>query len=91
MASWGKGYSELLTPCYNDQGQLNGELGPLDPTRNSTYNALWLLFREAAQVFPDSYLHLGGDEVPFDCWQVRQAAHCFCDHNGHSEENLPLT
>ncbi|KAL0048809.1 hypothetical protein WJX82_011636 [Trebouxia sp. C0006] len=69
VASWGKGYPELLTQCYNDQGKPNGELGPLDPTRNSTYNALWLLFREAAQVFPDSYIHLGGDEVPFDCWQ----------------------
>ncbi|KAL3160605.1 hypothetical protein ABBQ32_010536 [Trebouxia sp. C0010 RCD-2024] len=68
-ASWGKGYPELLTQCYDEQGMPNGQLGPLDPTRNSTYNALWLLFREAAQVFPDSYLHLGGDEVPFDCWQ----------------------
>ena len=69
-ASWGKGYPKLLTQCYDEQGVPNGQLGPLDPTRNSTYNALWLLFREAAQVFPDSYLHLGGDEVPFDCWQV---------------------
>lgn len=69
VASWGKGYPELLTQCYNGQGKPNGELGPLDPTRNSTYTALWLLFREAAQVFPDSYIHLGGDEVPFDCWQ----------------------
>ncbi len=69
-ASWGKAYPELLTECYDDQGKLTGELGPMDPTRNSTYNLLWLLFREAAQVFPDSYLHLGGDEVPFDCWQV---------------------
>ena len=43
----------------------------MDPTKNSTYNTLWLLLREAAQVFPDSYLHLGGDEVPFDCWQVK--------------------
>lgn len=74
-ASWGKGYPKLLTQCYDEQGLLNGRLGPLDPTRNSTYNALWLLFREAAQVFPDSYLHLGGDEVPFDCWQVCLGTH----------------
>lgn len=74
-ASWGKGYPELLTQCYDDQGVPNGQLGPLDPTKNSTYNALWLLLREAAQVFPDSYLHLGGDEVPFDCWQVCSSPH----------------
>ena len=70
VASWGKGYPELLTKCHDDQGKPNGELGPMNPTKNSTYSTLWLLLREAAQVFPDSYLHLGGDEVPFDCWQV---------------------
>ena len=69
-ASWGKGYPELLTQCYDEKGMPNGRLGPLNPARNSTYNALWLLLREAAQLFPDTYLHLGGDEVPFDCWQV---------------------
>lgn len=69
-ASWGKGYPELLTQCCDKQGVPNGQLGPLNPTRNSTYNALWLLLREAAQLFPDTYLHLGGDEVPIDCWQV---------------------
>lgn len=78
-ASWGKGYPELLTQCYDEQGMPNGQLGPLNPTRNSTYNALWLLLREAAQLFPDTYLHLGGDEVPFDCWQVCLGTH-FCVH-----------
>ena len=69
-ASWGKGYPDLLTPCYTDS-QPNGELGPLTPAHNGTFEALWALFRELATLFPDSYLHLGGDEVPFDCWQAR--------------------
>jgi hexosaminidase len=42
----------------------------MNPVRNSTYEALWALLREAAAAFPDTYVHLGGDEVPFDCWQV---------------------
>ena len=78
-ASWGKGYPELLTQCCDEQGMPNGQLGPLNPTRNSTYNALWLLLREAAQLFPDTYLHLGGDEVPFDCWQVCPGTPLFVD------------
>ena len=71
--SWGRGYPELLTPCYTN-GQLNGELGPLNPASNGTYEALWALIRETASLFPDSYLHLGGDEVPFSCWEVRALA-----------------
>ena len=78
-ASWGKGYPELLTQCYDEQGHPNGQLGPLDPTQNATYTALWLLLREATQVFPDTYLHLGGDEVPFDCWQVCNLLPCVCN------------
>jgi N-acetyl-beta-hexosaminidase len=68
--SWGKGYPELLTECYDGSGKKTGELGPLNPARNSTYEALWALFQDAATVFPDTYFHLGGDEVPFDCWRV---------------------
>ena len=40
----------------------------LDPTRNSTYEYLRQLFTEAASVFPDDYLFLGGDEVATGCW-----------------------
>ena len=72
-ASWGRGYPELLTPCWSGDGP-SGELGPLNPAKNATYEALWSLLRETASLFPDSYLHLGGDEVPFDCWQVHKAA-----------------
>ena len=69
-ASWGKGYPELLTDCYDAQERPTGLKGPINPARNETYALLWQLLREAATAFPDSYIHLGGDEVPFDCWQV---------------------
>ena len=69
-ASWGKGYPGLLTDCYNGEEQPTGEKGPVNPVRNETYALLWAFLREAAGLFPDTYLHLGGDEVPFDCWQV---------------------
>ena len=69
-ASWGKGYPELLTDCYDAQERPTGLKGPVNPARNETYALLWKLLREAATAFPDSYIHLGGDEVPFDCWQV---------------------
>ncbi|XP_049530965.1 beta-hexosaminidase subunit beta-like [Anopheles darlingi] len=63
--SWGVSHPELLTTCYD---QYKGKLGPMDPTRESTYTFLSTLFREVIEVFPDRYVHLGGDEVGFECW-----------------------
>jgi len=74
-ASWGRGYPELLAGCYDAAGARVGA-GPLDPTRNATYAALWRLLREAAGAFPDAYVHLGGDEVDLTCWEARRASGC---------------
>lgn len=60
---------EVLTRCY-ENGEFTGKYGPLDPTRNFTYSFLNDLLSEIADVFPDKYLHLGGDENDFDCWLV---------------------
>ncbi len=63
--SWGRGFPSLLTKCGSS---VNQEYGPVDPTREGNYIFLEALFREVKELFPDHYLHLGGDEVDFDCW-----------------------
>jgi len=40
-----------------------------DVTNPLTYEVLTDLFNDAGQMFPDSYFHLGGDEVDFSCFK----------------------
>jgi len=46
--------------------------GPMDPTKESTFSLLWQLLRELSTRFPDAFIHLGGDEVDFECWKTNK-------------------
>jgi hexosaminidase len=66
--SWGEAHPELLTSCYGSSGAPDGSLGPMDPTKKSTHTFVKKFLKEVAQVFPDKFLHIGGDEVDTNCW-----------------------
>lgn len=57
--SMGISHPELLTAC---EGVFKGKLGPMDPTNEITYTFMEKLLAEIVNVFPDEYVHLGGDE-----------------------------
>ena len=37
-------------------------------TDQRVYDFLKVFFKEIVEVFPDQYVHLGGDEVDLSCW-----------------------
>jgi hexosaminidase len=83
--SWGVGYPSLLTQCYDQNGQPTGTTGPLDPTQNATYAFVQQLYQEIASVFADDWIHMGGDEVPFDCWQSNPAIQAWMKARGWTD------
>ena len=72
-ASWAAGRPDVVVDCAPDDGAplYDGSYqsdSQLDPTSNATYELIDALVAELAEIFPDEYLHLGGDEVAIGCY-----------------------
>ncbi|XP_009248266.1 beta-hexosaminidase subunit alpha isoform X3 [Pongo abelii] len=83
--SWGPGIPGLLTPCYSGS-EPSGTFGPVNPSLNNTYEFMSTFFLEVSSVFPDFYLHLGGDEVDFTCWKSNPDIQDFMRKKGFGED-----
>lgn len=61
----------------------------LDPTNEETYNFLENLFGEMANLFPDQYFHIGGDENKGKDWNSNKKIQQFKkDHNFKTNHDL---
>ena len=87
--SWFLGYPALSsgTGPYTLEG---GGIDPImDPTQESTYKFLDKFIAEMAKLFPEAYLHIGGDEVDGKQWDANPKIQAFIHaHNMKNNQDL---
>jgi hexosaminidase len=82
--AWFVGYPELASAP--DQYQIERHWGvfdpAMDPTRDAVYDFLDEFIKEMAALFPDSYFHIGGDEVNGKQWDANPQIQDFKHSHG---------
>ena len=70
--AWLVAYPELASGSIPDE--IRREFGvsnyAIDPTREETYAFIGRFLAEMASIFPDAYIHIGGDETPAPDWKT---------------------
>ncbi|MGC1870870.1 MAG: family 20 glycosylhydrolase, partial [Acidobacteriaceae bacterium] len=82
--SWFVGYPELASgkgpyQIARKYGVLNAAM---DPTKDSTYKFLNTFIGEMADLFPDAYFHIGGDECNGKEWNANPEIQAFMKKHG---------
>jgi hexosaminidase len=65
-ASWGAALPDIVAKCPSLSANINNI--PLNPALQQTYDAVAAVFGDIASMFPDAFVHTGGDEVELPCW-----------------------
>lgn len=94
-ASIGQTYPELIADCYD---WLVAHYGDdlrwpmfndvaLDVTKDATKTFAKNIIDEMAQIFPDKYFHIGGDEVNQGCWNAVPSILTWMQENGYATKD----
>jgi hexosaminidase len=82
--SWFVGYPQLASAPgpYHVSRHFGVHDAAMDPTRESTYRLLDAFIKEMAGLFPDAYLHIGGDETDGKQWMANPQIRSFMRSHG---------
>lgn len=90
-AAWLYAYPELASGTTPEgiRRQFGISNTAIDPTREETYRFIEKFLREMTGIFPDEYVHIGGDETPAPDWKTNPRIQAFMrTHNLHGNEEL---
>lgn len=88
--SWLAGYPQLASAPGPYKPDIDfGVLEPvMDPTKETTYTFLDKFFKEMAALFPDVYMHIGGDEVNPKEWNENTIIQAYMKERGFDAHAL---
>jgi hexosaminidase len=83
-SSWFAGYPELASAPgpYAVERRWGVFDAEMDPTKEDTYRFLDRFIGEMAELFPDAYFHIGGDEVKGKQWDANREIQKFMREHG---------
>jgi hexosaminidase len=76
------GYPELASGLGPYKVEPGGTDAIMDPTREDTYKFIDKFLGEMAALFPDAYVHIGGDEVNGQQWDANPNIRSFIHSHG---------
>lgn len=89
--SWFIGYPQFASAPgpYAFKYYLGGDSVPFDPSKEQTYDFIDKFIGEIANLFPDQYWHVGGDEVDGSPWDANPGIQAFKKLHG-LKDNVAL-
>jgi hexosaminidase len=88
VTSWLVAYPQWGSEACEPSQGFGVHKGCLNPLNESVYQAIETLLGELAEVFPDAYVHVGGDEVSPDWWQRDPAIAEYLQQQGMNTHDL---
>lgn len=88
-SSWGRGFPELLSGCHSSTDGKE-QPGHLDPTKETSFSVLNILFSEVAALFPDQFLHVGGWDFDRTCWKANPYISRYMNNSGMKDNVYTL-
>jgi len=81
-ASWGAGYPQIMPANCAKKYWKNVNNQALNPTLDETYTVVSSVLRDRQQATGTKYMHLGGDEVVYGCWDADPSIQQYMTANG---------